>query len=269
METPSNLRSSSSRVWLFALSMAVNVPGQACAQSTTQSRAQNSQHATEPRLNCSDPQALARFRAAPPRIYQTPKSAGECTESSDCGTRPHATTMLCRPGDHCYPVCEDHWGDCNGDYRDGCEQAIADARYCPGDPRLNPAEPPGVVFKHEGDTKGPGRFNAEDVDRALIERNEALNKCYGAALQSDPRLHGSVVYDVTLGAAGKVVRVEKVEADFDSRAADQCVGRTLDAIDFKCDLGADSVSFRYRLLFSDGKPLSRSRTAETTEVRSH
>lgn len=71
-----------------------------------------------------------------PAAHDNAATAPACSSDADCGIREHAKQVVCQHGAFCMAVCEDHWGDCNDDYRDGCEQSIEHRVYCKGDPRI-------------------------------------------------------------------------------------------------------------------------------------
>ncbi|MEY4578165.1 MAG: hypothetical protein RL701_2868, partial [Pseudomonadota bacterium] len=53
----------------------------------------------------------------------------ECSSDADCGQPSRARTVLCHHAGFCALSCDEHWGDCNDNYRDGCESPIEHPLY--------------------------------------------------------------------------------------------------------------------------------------------
>jgi hypothetical protein len=104
-----------------------------------------------------------------------------------------APSVVCQHGDFCMAVCEDHWGDCNDDHRDGCEQPIEHRVYCKGDPRIREYNP-ATIDLYQDAHSGPGVLDAAGFDRLLERSKSTLQSCYDRALQQDAKLEVTLRY---------------------------------------------------------------------------
>lgn len=156
------------------------------------------------------------------RVYRgEPTATPECRVPEDCGAPAHTQTMQCIAGGRCVPVCEHHWGDCDEAFRNGCEQAIADRHYCPGDPRIGAVSEPSVSFRVRYDEAGT------DADKHLLARALAgdtadLERCYRTALAREPGLSGESAYRITFSQAGAVDHLERLASAVEDPTLKQC-----------------------------------------------
>ena len=139
----------------------------------------------------------------------------ECRTADDCGQRAHARKSWCEHDGSCHVTCEDYWGDCNKDYRDGCEVRIEHVFYCPNDPMLNHVDPPSISYS-TGAVGGEAIVYQEGDERygwqALEDRLEELIPCYDAVLDQNPKAEGFLDYAVTLDPKGRSTNVALTES---------------------------------------------------------
>jgi hypothetical protein len=190
-----------------------------------------------------------------PRILHSEEhqaGASECTNNADCGTHPHTKETLCYHFSFCMNICEDHWGDCNEDYRDGCEQSIDHRIYCAGDPRIGAYSPPTVATWADGPAEGHGHYNSLRMSRVLDHWLPGLQHCYEQVLATDPKLEATLSYKLTVGTSGRVVDAAFVQSDIESPALKVCMTRYLSALWFEPPPIGGPVTFPYRFLFIAG-----------------
>ena len=186
------------------------------------------------------------FRGEPPAVRQ-------CRLPEDCGAPPNTQAMQCVADGRCVPVCHPHWGNCNDDYRDGCEQAIVDRYYCAGDPRIGAhADPAVVLFVRE-----PSPAGAEDqrqpLTRSLTEQLGALNACYRSALSRDPTLADASSYRLEFSDEGRVLAVERTDS-VPGGPLNQCAQDALRAARISVRDGGDLRSVTVDITFDPGGP---------------
>lgn len=165
--------------------------------------------------------------------------------------------MVCDHAGYCHPYCEDYWGDCNDDYRDGCETRIKNRIYCDGDPRIGQYYPPHVVVLSERRTSGPGRYDAGAFDRELQAHHAELQHCYEALLEAVPTAEGELCYQFTIDEMGRVTRarVDPDGANSEAGAAvqlDACVSRFLGGVTYDARPSGGPAGFGYCISFSRG-----------------
>ncbi|HTU61903.1 MAG TPA: hypothetical protein VMF89_25775 [Polyangiales bacterium] len=156
------------------------------------------------------------------RVYRGEAPAvPECRVPEDCGAPPHTQTMQCIAGGRCVPVCEHHWGDCDEAFRNGCEQAIADRHYCPGDPRIGAVSEPSVSFRVHHDEAGADA-DKHALARALAGYTADLERCYGTMLAREPGRSGESAYRITFSQAGTVEHLERIASAFEDPTLTEC-----------------------------------------------
>jgi hypothetical protein len=175
----------------------------------------------------------------------------QCVVDADCGARAHADKMLCDHAGYCRPVCADHWGDCNEDYRDGCELQIKHRMYCDGDPRIHEYFPPGVTLHDEGQRAGPGRFDSRSFILELERHIAELKQCYRRAIATAPKLEGDLLYDFTLHETGRITS-KLVHSEIESKDVEACVAQLVAAASFDQRPDGGSVTFAVRVELTAG-----------------
>jgi hypothetical protein len=158
-----------------------------------------------------------------------PLAVPECRVPEDCGQPSNTYGMQCIFGGRCVPVCEAYWGDCNKDYRDGCEQAIDDSYYCPGDPRIGAVAGPAVVFFVRDPSPPSVEGQRQHLTRSLAAQIADLQACYRAALASNPTLAGSSGYRLLFSDAGSVLTAQQLELGPDDHGLTRCTEHALRA----------------------------------------
>lgn len=179
-----------------------------------------------------------------------PVDPPECAKNGDCGARPHAE-MTCFHDQSCMPLCQEHWGDCNHDYRDGCETPIKHPTYCDGDPRINASSPPSVTFFPEGEKEGPGQFYDASLDRSLGRSRPQLEECYQQVLASTPRLKAVMRYRLHLSEGG-CVSGTLIKSDVKSKELETCMARFLKSVRLQAVPEGGSVVYTYDVAFVAG-----------------
>lgn len=137
--------------------------------------------------------------------------------------------MQCISGGRCIPICHHHWGDCNDSYRDGCEQAIVDTHYCPGDARIGAEADPAIAFFIRDPAPPSVEGQRQQLTRSLATQIDGLQACYRASLANTPTLSGSSGYRVTFTDAGAVLNAEQIEPGPDDRELTRCTETALRA----------------------------------------
>lgn len=188
------------------------------------------------------------------RVFPKVKMANpiQCATASDCGIRPHTEDMMCISGGYCIAVCEDHWGNCNDDYRDGCETPIKHRLYCDGNPRINEVAEPMAGFFAEDEGVGPGRFDWRAFALGLGEHNPRLEKCYKKLLTTTTDLNGVIVYKFTLGESGRITSAKVVRNNTGSRQLEACVADVATNMCFDQGPKGGPITYTYRVVFSSG-----------------
>ena len=180
----------------------------------------------------------------------TPVDPLECRVAEDCGHRDHATGAFCEHDGSCQIACEDHWGNCNNDYRDGCEAPILHPYFCPDDPELHHVDPASISF-HMTQSNGDAiQYASERYGWAALEaRLEELVPCYDALLTERPDADVYVGYDVSVDDHGRVVEAELREAFGPSDRIRPCVRKLLLGFDFKQPPKDFPHRFKIRFVF--------------------
>jgi hypothetical protein len=165
--------------------------------------------------------------------------------------------MLCQHDGSCQTLCEKHWGDCNDDYRDGCETPIEHKVYCAGDPRIAEEKvdhynPPEVSLHREGEEVGPGHFDGSQFTYRLECYLHALESCYRRVLATHPKLEAITFYDFTLGSDGRLIAPKLVQTNVDSSELRACVVTFAEAVRFEEGPRDGFVTFPYRVVFTRG-----------------
>jgi hypothetical protein len=97
---------------------------------------------------------------------------------------------------------------------------------------------------------GPGRFDIEQITRAVRARRAAIRACYEHALTAEnPALAGRVAVEMTVAPAGNV-RAETIDNDTGSSGLGACVARTLGAIRFPTGPEGGEVTVSYPFVFA-------------------
>jgi hypothetical protein len=172
----------------------------------------------------------------------------QCKVPRDCGVRPHVVDFWCLHG-FCLPGCEEHWGNCNRDYLDGCETPIKHPVFCDGDERINPAYGTFASTFLDGVGTGPGRFDDMDFARAMDDQSDQLDKCYKEVLNHQPALESSLRYEFTLGENGKIIKTKLVKNDPGSDPLQACVANIIERLHFDPGPVGGSVTYKYRINF--------------------
>jgi hypothetical protein len=160
--------------------------------------------------------------------------------------------MQCIMGGRCITVCEDHWGDCNETYRDGCGLPIKDCVYCDGDPRIDELAQPIVGLFSNDEGSGPGHFDSSVFARGLGEQHARLTACYKALLKKLPDLHGLLLYRFTLDESGRISRMELVPGSAESQELERCVTEVVANVRFDHGPNGGTVAYLYRIAFALG-----------------
>ena len=164
--------------------------------------------------------------------------------------------MTCDHAGYCHPDCEDHWGDCNNDYRDGCETQTKNRIYCDGDPRINQYFAPHVLVLSERTTSGPGRFDAAAFDRGLEAHRGSLQRCYERLLEKAPTVDGTLCYQFTLetGQIGqsKLIRNATNTNETTGKQLQACVLQFAAAVTYEDPPVGGPVAFDYCIEFIRG-----------------
>jgi hypothetical protein len=158
-----------------------------------------------------------------------PLATPECRVPEDCGQPPHTQGMQCISGGRCIPICQHHWGDCNDSHRDGCEQAIVDAHYCPGDRRIGAVSEPAIAFFIRDPSPASVEGQRQHLTRSLAGQINDLQACYQASLANNPTLSGSSGYRLTFSDAGVVLTIDQIEPGPGDRELAGCTETALRA----------------------------------------
>jgi hypothetical protein len=175
----------------------------------------------------------------------------ECAKDADCGQRPNTKAMVCHHAGFCVPACVEHWGDCNHDYRDGCETAIEHRFYCAGDPRIDKEQqsaPIAGVFV-TGEGVGPGKLDMAEFSVAIGPYRAALQECYARALAGAPELHGTWFYEFTVNQKGRVSDAKLVSAATRNAVLEGCVREYAEAVRVESAPRGGAVTFPCRVVF--------------------
>jgi hypothetical protein len=177
----------------------------------------------------------------------------ECRVDADCGERANTKNTLCYHGDFCLPLCKDHWGDCNQDYRDGCETPIKHATYCDGDPRIaqeGKSKPLAGVFV-VGEGVGRGAFHFGDFSAGLAPYRQQLQSCYEQALEVAPNLEGTLNYELTLTESGRIASLRPTTSDVAVPRLEACIRDYAEAVHLSSRPAGGSVTFTCRFVFAN------------------
>jgi hypothetical protein len=206
--------------------------------------------------NCLLPDAadqLDRPAWIRPAVPEAKVDPPQCSVNADCGERPHAE-MTCFHDASCMPVCEKHWGDCNRDYRDGCEEAIEHPVYCAGDPRIaeEASSKPLVEFSLREQSGGHGSFDAPTLRRGLARVEPQLLACYQGVLARAPELEGKLSYRLTLGERG-CIAAKLFAGDVRSQDLEACVLAALADVRLPAGPRGGTVTFPCDVILLNGK----------------
>ncbi|MEY4578713.1 MAG: hypothetical protein RL701_3416 [Pseudomonadota bacterium] len=176
----------------------------------------------------------------------------QCKTDVDCGLRAHAKTTLCHHAGFCVTHCEEHWGDCNDDYRDGCERPIAHTRYCDDDPRIHQYFPASVDFDPLGMATGPGHLDSTVLVVELDRHRPELAACYERSLTAATHAEAELSYLITINESGGVATYHQTRATIDSKQLNDCVSLFFNQLSFVPAPKGGSVTCHYRMLFMPG-----------------
>jgi TonB family protein len=202
---------------------------------------------------CGSPSASEMRNIYPknikPRLLPRPVIANplQCKVESDCGVLPHVADVRCLYG-YCLVGCEQYWGNCNKDYRDGCETSIKRPCFCDGDPNINDNFEPSTGFFSDDLGVGPGRFNEHTFARGMDDQLPILDKCYKEALKKNPALGGRLVYKLTLGEDGRITAA-LLDGASGSYELQNCVAKLIKEVYFDPGPVGGSVTYTYRVIF--------------------
>ena len=189
------------------------------------------------------------------RIYRGDQLAvPECHVPEDCGTPPHIQAMQCIAGGRCVPVCQHHWADCDEQFRNGCEQAIADRHYCPGDPRIGAVSDPSVSFLVRHDEATGADTSEKLLARSLATQASLLQRCYQAMLARHPELAGESVYRITFSEAGDAKRSERLDSATEDPTLTRCEEHALRGVRIDQTERTGDRHFLVEVMFAPGGP---------------
>jgi hypothetical protein len=204
--------------------------------------------------NSIDPKTDKLIREGRCRVQPRPKFANplQCSEKGDCGALPHVQDVRCLYG-YCRVGCEEYWGDCNNDYRDGCETPIKRPYYCDGDPRIDPSYEAAADLFAEGPGIGPGRFDDHDFARGIEDQLPQLDKCYKDVLKKKPTLRALLIYKFTLNDDGRIAaQLVKSRPDPGTEELQSCVADIIKNLYFSPGPVGGPVTYTYRVGFIPG-----------------
>jgi hypothetical protein len=162
--------------------------------------------------------------------------------------------MQCIAGGRCIPVCEHHWGDCDEEFRNGCEHAIADRHYCPGDPRIGAVSDPSVSFLVRHDEATSADPNRHVLARSLAVQTADLQQCYQRSLAHQPGLAGESAYRMTFTEAGTSERIERLASAAADPTLTQCEERALSGAKIETSDHSAARQFIVEITFAPGGP---------------
>jgi len=145
-------------------------------------------------------------------------------------------------------VCEDHWGDCNDDYRDGCEQPIEHRVYCNGDSRIREYSPATIDLYQDGHA-GPGELDAASFDRQLERDKPALQSCYDRTLEQDTKLEATLRYRFHIDKDRDQLSASLIASEPRSDQLESCVNSWAASIRLEQSPKNGPVDFDYRVVF--------------------
>jgi hypothetical protein len=189
------------------------------------------------------------------RLYRgEPLTHPECRVPEDCGGPPHTQTMQCISGGRCQPVCEHYWGDCDRNFRNGCEQSIADRHYCPGDARIGARSDPSVAFFIREERTKDADTDRHVLARSLAAQTTELERCYRSALTVKPQLGGEAAYRLIFSERGRAESVERLETGPDDQRLMQCAEHAVSAATIDPMAHGEVRIFVVEVVFAPGGP---------------
>jgi hypothetical protein len=162
--------------------------------------------------------------------------------------------MQCISGGRCVPVCEHHWGDCDEDFHNGCEQSIADRHYCPGDPRIGAVSDPSVSFFVREDETNMTDPNRQTLARSLVTQTADLQRCYQTVLARNPGLAGESAYRITFSEAGAAHSLNRLAIAPDDPTLSQCAEQAVRATKIDRSDHPGAPRFIVEIAFAPGGP---------------
>ena len=176
-----------------------------------------------------------------------PRGKPQCTQSADCGQRPHTQRMMCIAGGVCETACVEGWANCNKDYRDGCETPSSDGR-CEGDEEASSEPLASIHCQLESSIGEP--YDCTQIRLVEAAASDVLGECYQRVLREQGGVEDVVDFAVTVAADGHVDSVVMLHSESSNAALHACARDVIKALQVKS--AQSTTIYPIRAVFTSG-----------------